>query len=209
MMGGESMARATARSEEIEGGARITLTPSDPADLEALREHVRHMAAQMVPGQCPMMEHGQAGIALAALAALAGKRLTVTVPDGIPEEKKTLLRMLGAEVWTTPDDLCPVDHPKDGAIALAHSFLTSEPNRFLMLNQYDNSDNVRAHYETTGPEIWRQTDGKVLYFFASRPDAHRHVVRGPRAELQRGGLRDRSPHRHRTLAPVAWSKAAG
>jgi len=46
--------------------------------------------------------------------------------DAIPEEKKLLLRMLGAEVWSTPDDLCPIDHPKDGAIALAHSFVESE-----------------------------------------------------------------------------------
>ncbi|MBI5481980.1 MAG: cysteine synthase family protein [Deltaproteobacteria bacterium] len=109
---------------------------------------------------------GNTGIALAALAALAGKRLTVTIPDGVPDEKKVLLRMLGAEVWTTPDDLCPVDHPKDGAIALAHSMVASEPGRFAMPNQYDNPDNVRAHYETTGPEIWAQTEGEVGAFFA-------------------------------------------
>jgi len=109
---------------------------------------------------------GNTGIALAALAALAGKKLTVTIPDGVPEEKKTLLRMLGAEVWTTPDDLCPIDHPKDGAIALAHSFVASEPERFAMPNQYANPDNVRAHYETTGPEIWNQTEGQVTTFFA-------------------------------------------
>jgi cysteine synthase len=96
---------------------------------------------------------GNTGIALAALAALAGKKLTVTIPDGVPEENKLLLRMLGAEVWATPDDLCPVDHPKDGAIALAHSFVTSADtkDRFVMPNQYENADNVAAHFETTGP----------------------------------------------------------
>ncbi len=111
---------------------------------------------------------GNTGIALAALAAIMGHRLTVTIPDGVPEEKKVLLRMLGAEVWGTPDDLCPIDHPKDGAIALAHSLLTSEANagKYVMPNQYDNPDNVRAHYETTGPEIWNQTEGEVRYFFA-------------------------------------------
>jgi len=109
---------------------------------------------------------GNTGIALAALCALAGKKLTVTIPDGVPEEQKVLLRMLGAEVWTTPDDLCPIDHPKDGAIALAHSFVKSEPERFAMPNQYANQDNVRAHYETTGPEIWAQTEGRIDYFFA-------------------------------------------
>jgi cysteine synthase A/cysteine synthase B len=110
---------------------------------------------------------GNTGIALAALAALMGKRLTVTIPDGVPEEKKVLLRMLGAEVWPTPDDLCPVNHPKDGAIALAHSFVRGEAHkgRYVMPNQYENPDNVRAHYETTGPEIWNQTEGRVRYFF--------------------------------------------
>jgi cysteine synthase len=108
---------------------------------------------------------GNTGIALAALAVLLGTKLTVTIPDGVPEEKKVLLRMLGAEVWPTPDDLCPVDHPKDGAIALARSLAASD-DRFAMTNQYDNPDNVRAHYETTGPEIWNQTDGRVRTFVA-------------------------------------------
>ena len=111
---------------------------------------------------------GNTGIALAALAALMGKRLTVTVPDGVPDEKKLLMRMLGAEVWPTPDDLCPVGHPRDGAIALARSMVDSDGGRarYAMPNQYENLDNVRAHYETTGPEIWRQTEGRVRYFFA-------------------------------------------
>jgi cysteine synthase len=110
---------------------------------------------------------GNTAIALAALAGLAGKHLTVTIPDGVPEEKKVMLRMLGAEVWETPDDLCPVDHPKDGAIALARSLAASENgSKYAMANQYENEDNVRAHYETTGPEIWKQTEGRVRYFVA-------------------------------------------
>ncbi len=110
---------------------------------------------------------GNTAIALAALATLMDKHLTVTIPDGVPEEKKVMLRMLGAEVWETPDDLCPIDHPKDGAIALARSIAASEGGeRFAMANQYENEDNVLAHYETTGPEIWRQTEGKIRYFVA-------------------------------------------
>lgn len=111
---------------------------------------------------------GNTGIALAALAALEGRRLTVTIPEGVPQEKMILLRMLGAEVWPTPDDLCPIDHPKDGAIALAHSFVRGERTRdeYVMPNQYENPDNVKAHYETTGPEIWSQTEGRVRFFFA-------------------------------------------
>ena len=108
---------------------------------------------------------GNTGLALAGLAARAGVGLTVTIPDGIPEEQKILLRMLGAEVWETPDDLCPVDHPKDGAIALARSLVASD-EQFVATEQYDNEDNVKAHYETTGPEVWRQTEGRVRLFFA-------------------------------------------
>jgi len=111
---------------------------------------------------------GNTGIALAALANRFGIPCTVTIPSGAPEEKIVLLRLLGAEVWPTPDDLCPVDHPKDGAIALARSFVTGEGtrDRYVMPNQYENPDNVRAHYETTGPEIWEQTQGKITHFFA-------------------------------------------
>ena len=110
---------------------------------------------------------GNTAIALAALAALAGKSMTVTIPTGVPEEKRVLLRMLGAEVWETPDDLCPVDHPKDGAIALARSIAAQDGGaRYALANQYENEDNVRAHYETTGPEIWRQTAGRIDYFVA-------------------------------------------
>jgi cysteine synthase len=111
---------------------------------------------------------GNTGIALSAIAAIMGKEILVTIPDGVPDEKKVLLRMLGAEVWATPDDLCPIDHPKDGAIALAHSFVAGEATKdqYVMPNQYDNPENVRAHYETTGPEIWDQTEGRIQYFFA-------------------------------------------
>ena len=110
---------------------------------------------------------GNTAIALAALGALNGTKVTITIPDGVPAEKKTILRMLGAEVWETPDELCPVDHPKDGAIALANSLAASEDgSRYVMPNQYENPANVRAHYETTGPEIWKQTGGEVGTFFA-------------------------------------------
>ncbi|MCL5966747.1 MAG: PLP-dependent cysteine synthase family protein [Deltaproteobacteria bacterium] len=111
---------------------------------------------------------GNTGIAISALANLLGVPCTITIPSGAPEEKIALLRLLGAEVWPTPDDLCPIDHPKDGAIALARSFVTGEGTKdlYVMPNQYENPDNVKAHYETTGPEIWEQTEGRVTHFFA-------------------------------------------
>jgi len=111
---------------------------------------------------------GNTAIALAALAALSGTRLTTTIPDGVPEEKKVILRMLGAEVWETPDDLCPVDNPKDGAIALARALAASEGGtRYAATRQYESEDNVTAHYATTGPEVWRQTGGRVRWLVAA------------------------------------------
>jgi cysteine synthase len=111
---------------------------------------------------------GNTGIALAALAALEGLHVTVTIPSGVPAEKLVLLRMLGATVMPTPDDLCPVDNPRDGAIALARAIADSPAHRgrYAMPNQYANPDNVRAHFETTGPEIWEQTEGRVHTFVA-------------------------------------------
>ncbi len=111
---------------------------------------------------------GNTGIALAALAALEGVKLTVTIPSEVPQEKLVLLRMLGATVMPTPDELCPVDNPRDGAIALAHAIAESPAHRgrYAMPDQYSNPDNVRAHYETTGPEIWEQTEGRVRVFVA-------------------------------------------
>ena len=111
---------------------------------------------------------GNTGIALAALAALDGVKITVTIPSGVPQEKLVLLRMLGATVMPTPDELCPVDNPRDGAIALARAIAESPAHhgRYVMPDQYANPDNVRAHYETTGPEIWEQTEGRVRVFVA-------------------------------------------
>ncbi|MDA2979244.1 MAG: cysteine synthase family protein [Actinomycetota bacterium] len=110
---------------------------------------------------------GNTAIALAAMGALSGTKVTITIPDGVPQETKTLLRMLGAQVWETPDELCPVDHPKDGAIALARSLAASgDGSLYVMTDQYENPNNVRAHYETTGPEIWKQTGGAVKAFYA-------------------------------------------
>lgn len=111
---------------------------------------------------------GNTAIALAALAALSGTRLTTTIPDGVPEEKKVILRMLGAEVWETPDDLCPIDNPRDGAIALARALAASEGGtRFAAPRQYENTDNIVAHYETTGPEVWKQTEGNVDWLISA------------------------------------------
>lgn len=110
---------------------------------------------------------GNTGLALAGIAAKKGVDLVVTVPSEVPEEKKILIRLLGAKVEDVPDSLCPAN-PKDGAIALANAYATSPKfeGKYFMPNQYENKNNLIAHYQTTGPEIWKQTKGKITHFFA-------------------------------------------
>jgi cysteine synthase len=111
---------------------------------------------------------GNTGIALAALANARGTRIELALPDGTPEEKKALLRFLGAELLEVEDELCPL-FPTEGARGVVKSLVESVAfnGRYVSPNQYENELNVEAHYRTTGPEIWNQTEGKIDYFFAA------------------------------------------
>jgi cysteine synthase A/cysteine synthase B len=111
---------------------------------------------------------GNTGIALAALANARGTRIELALPDGTPEEKKALLRFLGAELLEVEDELCPL-FPTEGARGVVKSLVESTAfnGRYVSPNQYENELNVEAHYRTTGPEIWNQTGGRIDYFFAA------------------------------------------
>jgi len=110
---------------------------------------------------------GNTGIALTALANARNVPIEIAVPDGTPEEKKALLRFLGAELIEVEDELCPI-FPSEGARGVVKSMVESEAfgGRYVSPNQYENELNVAAHYHSTGPEIWRQTNGRIDYFFA-------------------------------------------
>ncbi len=110
---------------------------------------------------------GNTGIALAAMANAQDTPIEIAVPDGTPEEKKALLRFLGAELIEVEDELCPL-FPSEGARGVVKSMVESEAynGRYVSPNQYESELNVEAHYTTTGPEIWKQTNGAVDYFFA-------------------------------------------
>jgi cysteine synthase A/cysteine synthase B len=119
-------------------------------------------------GQCLVEpSSGNTGIALAALANAKGVPIEIAVPERIPEEKKTILRLLGVDtLWEADDHLCPL-FPDEGARGLVSAMLKSKGGeKYVNPNQYENELNVQAHYETTGPEIWKQTQGKIDYFFA-------------------------------------------
>ena len=105
---------------------------------------------------------GNTGMALAMIANAKGYTLTTPLSDQIPLEKRTMLRLFGADVMELQDTLCPAPGAPEGAIAKAME-MGNRPD-FHMLNQYVNEANPEAHYKTTGPEIWRQTEGKVTHF---------------------------------------------
>ncbi len=101
---------------------------------------------------------GNTGVGLALVAAVRGYRVICTVPDKVSKEKQDLLRAYGVEVIVTPTEYGP-GHP-DSYYGVADR-LTNEIEGAFQPNQYFNMANPRAHYETTGPEIWAQTDGDV------------------------------------------------
>jgi cysteine synthase len=110
---------------------------------------------------------GNTGISLAALCAALGYRMRAVVPSRVPQEKKVLLRIAGAELDVVSDEVCPSPGMGEGSINLAKTYAKAQGERYAMPNQYENEENVRAHFETTGPEIWRQTEGRLSHLFVS------------------------------------------
>jgi cystathionine beta-synthase len=107
---------------------------------------------------------GNTGIALAIAASLKGYRCVFTMPDKMSQEKVKLLRAFGAEVIITPTAVAP-EHP-DHYLQKARSMAASTPGA-VMADQFYNPANPDAHFRTTGPEIWDQTEGRVTHFVAS------------------------------------------
>jgi cysteine synthase B len=110
---------------------------------------------------------GNTGISLAALASTRGYHVRAVVPNKVPLEKKVLLRICGADLDVINDELCPAPGLGEGSINLAKTHAKAQADRYAMPNQYENPANVEAHLRTTGPEIWRQTEGAVTHVFLS------------------------------------------
>jgi len=104
---------------------------------------------------------GNTGMGLALAAVVKGYKLICTLSDKQSKEKMDILRAMGAEVYVCPTAV-PPDHP-DSYYSVARRLNAEIPNSFFP-NQYDNLSNTAAHYETTGPEIWEQTQGRITHF---------------------------------------------
>ncbi|MEW1638465.1 cysteine synthase family protein [Streptomyces sp. NPDC093801] len=130
-------------------------TSKDRAALYMLR--AAEQRGELTPGSGTVIEatSGNTGISLASLCASRGYRCVIVLPDSATPERVALLKALGAEVVRTPREQ---GYP--GAIAKAQELHAATPGSWFPC-QHENADNVRAHYETTGPEIWADTGGRV------------------------------------------------
>jgi len=147
--------RILAKAEWLNPGGSVKDRPARAIVLDAER-------AGELPGKRLLdASSGNTAIAYAMLGAVRGFGVTICLPQNASRERKALLLAYGAEVSETD----PLEG-SDGAIRRARQLASSEPNCYFYADQYNNPANPRAHYETTGPEIWQQTDGAVTHLVA-------------------------------------------
>jgi cysteine synthase B len=104
---------------------------------------------------------GNTGIAFAMLGAALGFPVLLAMPSNVSLERKRILKAYGAQVeWTDPDQ------GSDGAIRRVREMAENDPGLFCYMDQYSNPENWKAHYDTTAPEIWRQSGGSITHFVA-------------------------------------------
>lgn len=132
----------------------------DRPALRMIQEGIRQQ--RLVPGKTILdSTSGNTGIALAMIGAALGYPVKLVLPANVSRERKQMAAAFGAElVFSDPLE------GSDGAILLCRKILAADPDRYFKPDQYNNTANPLAHYETTGPEVWRQTEGRVTHFVA-------------------------------------------
>jgi cysteine synthase B len=140
------------------------LNPGGSVKDRAARAILRDALARgLLPGRRLLdASSGNTGIAYAMLGAAAGIDVTICLPANASPERRALLELYGAQVVTT-DRL----EGTEGAVRRARELASAEPDRYYYADQYGNRANIQAHRETTGPEVWAQTNGRVTHFVAA------------------------------------------
>jgi S-sulfo-L-cysteine synthase (O-acetyl-L-serine-dependent) len=146
--------RILGKAEWTNPGGSVKDRPASAIVLDAIRRQ------QLCPGRRLLdATSGNTGIAYAMLGAALAFPVTLCMPSNVSPERKRILQAYGAElVWTDPND------SSDGAIRKAREL--AEDPQYFYADQYGNENNWRAHYRTTGREIWEQSEGRVTHFIA-------------------------------------------
>jgi cysteine synthase B len=146
-----------AKLEGLNPGGSVKDRPALSMVLDAVRRGV------LKPGMTILdASSGNTGIAYAMIGASMGFKLTLCLPKNANAERKAILRAYGAEIV----DTSPLEG-SDGAIRMARRLHAEHPGRYVYLDQYGNAANWKAHFGSTGPEIWAQTEGRITHFVAS------------------------------------------
>jgi len=144
------------KAEHLNPGGSVKDRPALAMILDGER------SGRLYPGKTILdATSGNTGIAFAMLGAVRGYRVTLCLPANASVERKRMLRFYGAEIIET-DPL----QGSDGAQIVAREMAIRDRAKYFYADQYNNDANWRAHYKTTGPEIWRQTEGRITHFVA-------------------------------------------
>jgi cystathionine beta-synthase len=120
-------------------------------------------SGELLPGKTILeATSGNTGVGLAMVAAVKGYKMLLLMPESASEERKRIMRGFGAEIRLTPARLAT-----DGAIELAYRLARTEPDTYVLMDQYNNPASIEAHYNGTGREIWEQTGGEVTHAVAT------------------------------------------
>ena len=145
-----------AKAEWLNPGGSV----KDRAAYAMIREGER--TGQLRPGKVILdATSGNTGIAYAMIGAALGYRVKLCLPSSASPERKQILKAYGVEIVYTPGD-----EGTDGAIRRVREIYKADPETYFYPDQYGNPANPGAHYRTTGPEIWQQTDGRITHFVA-------------------------------------------